>query len=245
MFVSLTLLSDYWLQSIFVTYQSKDVARVLDSFSLHARSFFCCPKTGRWRYWAISAYRPKRLHAAGYTLVSTVDRFVHSLFRLQRRFLCMVRLNYYCHLPAFWLSLLTTKENVWAALCVPPDWLLIHVHALDQHYELYAHPTHARGPEVNLLYAIICVWFLNLFCVPDSEKLLECGGAGQRVLCWLENATRREEKADGLWLCRWKTTDQCTKEEHCSPQGASGSPQLCILCFNYLFCGCNVQCFVE
>jgi len=64
---------------------------------------------------------------------------------------------------------------------------------------------------------------LTLFAGP--EELLGSGGAGERLLCRLEDASGCKEKTDGVRLCWWEVTDQCTEEEHHPTQRASGTMQ--------------------
>lgn len=63
------------------------------------------------------------------------------------------------------------------------------------------------------------------------EELLGGHGAGEGLLRWLENAEGRQEKANGLWICWWEGTDQCTEEEHHPAQRASGTMQFVCFCF--------------
>ena len=58
--------------------------------------------------------------------------------------------------------------------------------------------------------------------VAGPEELLGRGGAGEELLCRLEDAEGRQEETDGLRLRRWEAPNQCAEEEHHPAQRASG-----------------------
>lgn len=49
-----------------------------------------------------------------------------------------------------------------------------------------------------------------------------CCGAGQRLLCKLENAAGCKEEKNSLRVCRRTAAYQCAKKEHHPPQRAAG-----------------------